>query len=220
MLAKNGVEVVIPKSQGCCGALSMHTGERARALAFARKNLEAFPSDIDAIITNAAGCGSGIHEYPLLFKGEADFDKAAGFAKQSKDVSVFLAELGLLAPKALHSPVQVAYHDACHLAHAQGVRSEPRSILSSIPGLDLVEISEGELCCGSAGSYNLEQPEIANTLGRRKAANIVASGARLAATGNIGCITQIEAALKKQSPGFRVLHTLEVLDLAYREILG
>lgn len=220
VLAKNGVEVVIPKSQGCCGALSMHTGERARALAFARKNLEAFPSDIDAIITNAAGCGSGIHEYLLLFKGEADFDKAAGFAKQSKDVSVFLAELGLLAPKALHSPVQVAYHDACHLAHAQGVRSEPRSILSSIPGLDLVEISEGDLCCGSAGSYNLEQPEIANTLGRRKAANIVASGARLVATGNIGCITQIEAALKKQSPGFRVLHTLEVLDLAYREILG
>jgi glycolate oxidase iron-sulfur subunit len=215
VLAKNGVEVVIPKSQGCCGALAMHTGERGRALGFARRNLEAFSGDFDAIITNAAGCGSGLKEYHVLFHGEPEEAKASEFVKGVKDVSVFLSELGLKEVPALSQPLKVAYHDACHLAHAQGVRTEPRKLLTSIPGVELVEIPEGDLCCGSAGTYNLEQPEIAATLGERKARNIMASGAQLVVTGNIGCFTQIQTHLHKLGHNIPAMHTLELLDKAY-----
>lgn len=215
VLAKNGVEVVIPKGQGCCGALSMHTGERERALGFARNNLEAFPPDVDAIITNAAGCGSGLKEYHILFHGEPESALADEFVKKVKDVSVFLAELGLKEPPALEQPLKVAYHDACHLAHAQGVRAEPRKLLKSIPGVELLEIAEGELCCGSAGTYNLEQPAIAATLDERKARNIIATGAQLIVTGNIGCFTQIQTHLRKLGKEIPVMHTLELLDKAY-----
>jgi glycolate oxidase iron-sulfur subunit len=215
VLAKNGVEVVIPKSQSCCGALAMHTGERARALSFARNNLRAFPRDVDALLTNAAGCGSGLREYHLLFHGEPEEAEASAFVKKVEDVSVFLAELGIKPPPALKTPLKVAYHDACHLAHAQGVRAEPRKLLRSIPGVELVEIPEGELCCGSAGTYNLEQPEIAATLGERKARNILSTGAQAIATGNIGCFTQIQTHLRKLGKDIPVLHTMELLDKAY-----
>ncbi|PZA08777.1 MULTISPECIES: glycolate oxidase subunit GlcF [unclassified Meiothermus] len=216
VLAQNGVEVVIPKGQGCCGALAMHTGERERALGFARNNLRAFPKDVDAIVSNAAGCGSGLKEYPLLFHGEPEEAEAQAFAGRVRDVSVFLAELGITPPPPLKNPLRVAYHDACHLAHAQGVRAEPRKLLRSVPGLELVEIPEGELCCGSAGTYNLEQPAIAAALGERKAKNILATGAQMVATGNIGCFTQIQTHLKRLGRELPVLHTLEVLDRAYR----
>lgn len=215
VLAKNGVEVLIPQAQSCCGALAMHTGERARALSLARNNLRAFPGEVDAVLTNAAGCGSGLKEYPLLFRGEAEETEAAAFARKVRDVSVFLAELGLEPPPALKTPLKVAYHDACHLAHAQGVRAEPRALLRSIPGLELLEIPEGELCCGSAGTYNLEQPAIAATLGERKARNILATGAQTVATGNIGCFTQIQTHLRKLGKDIPVLHTMELLDKAY-----
>jgi len=217
VLARNGVEVVIPQGQSCCGALAMHTGERARALAFARNNIKAFPKDVDAILSNAAGCGSGMKEYSVLLHGEPDQAESEAFSARVRDVSVFLAELGLIAPPALKTPIKVAYHDACHLAHAQGVRAEPRQILRSIPGVELVEIPEGELCCGSAGTYNLEQPEIANTLGERKARNIIASGAELIVTGNIGCFTQIQAHLRKLGKDIPVMHTMELLDQAYSQ---
>ncbi len=217
VLAHNGVEVVIPKGQGCCGALAMHTGERERALRFARTNLEAFAGEYDAIITNAAGCGSGLKEYPLLFHGEPEQEKAQALAARVKDIAVFLAELGLKAVPPLSRPLKVAYHDACHLAHAQQVRAEPRRLLRSIPGLELLEIPEGELCCGSAGTYNLEQPQIAAALGERKARNIIASGAELVVTGNIGCFTQIQSHLRKLGREIPVLHTLELLDRAYRQ---
>lgn len=219
VLAQNGVEVVIPKGQSCCGALAMHTGERERALGFARNNLRAFPKDVDAIVSNAAGCGSGLREYPLLFHGEPEEAQAQAFAARVKDVSVFLAELGITPPPPLKNPLRVAYHDACHLAHAQGVRAEPRKLLLSIPGLELVEIPEGELCCGSAGTYNLEQPEIAAALGERKAKNILSTKAQMVATGNIGCFTQIQTHLKRLGRELPVLHTLEVLDRAYRGTL-
>ncbi|GIW23807.1 glycolate oxidase subunit GlcF [Meiothermus sp.] len=217
VLAHNGVEVVIPKGQGCCGALALHTGERGRALQFARTNLKAFAGDYDAILTNAAGCGSGLKEYPVLFHGEPEQAQAAQLAARVKDVSVFLVELGLKEVPPLPRPLKVAYHDACHLAHAQGVRAEPRQLLRSIPGVELVEIPEGELCCGSAGTYNLEQPAIAATLGERKARHILATGAEVVVTGNIGCFTQIQSQLRKLGREIPVLHTVELLERAYEQ---
>jgi glycolate oxidase iron-sulfur subunit len=216
VLARNGVEVVIPPGQGCCGSLSMHTGEANQARMLARRNLTAFPNDVDAILTNAAGCGSGIHEYGLLFAGEAEQEHAKTFAKRVKDVSVFLHELGLTAPDPLSEPLTVAYHDACHLGHAQRVTAQPRALLAAIPKLRLVEIVEGELCCGSAGTYNLEQPALAQQIGERKAHNIIATSAQAVVTGNIGCMTQIQSHLQALGHPLPVWHTMEVLERAYQ----
>lgn len=215
VLAHNGVEVVIPKGQACCGALALHTGERKRALHFARTNLKAFAGDFDAIITNAAGCSSGLKEYPVLFYGEPELDRAKQLANRVKDIAIFLVELGLREVPPLERPLKVAYHDACHLAHAQGIRAEPRQLLKSIPGVELVEIPEGDLCCGSAGTYNLEQPQIAATLGERKARHILATGADVVVTGNIGCFTQIKSHLRKLGREIPVMHTVELLEQAY-----
>ncbi len=213
VLAKNGVEVVIPKSQSCCGALAAHTGVATQAKIFARQNMKAFPKDVDAILTNAAGCGSGMHEYGLWLKGEPEEEEAKAFSKRVKDVSVFLAELGFYSPKPLRKPLKVAYHDACHLAHAQGVTLPPRQLLSSVEGLTLLDIAEAELCCGSAGTYNLEHPDIAKALGQRKANAITSTGAQAVATGNIGCLTQLQNHLS-----IPVYHTMQVLDRAYRGV--
>jgi glycolate oxidase iron-sulfur subunit len=213
VLAENGVETVVPKHQNCCGALSMHTGAGGQARALARQNLRAFPQDVDAILTNAAGCGSGMKEYGLLFKGLGEEKAAVAFAGRVKDVSVFLDELGFKAPAALPKPLKAAYHDACHLAHAQGVQAAPRKLLKSIANLTLLEIPEGEMCCGSAGTYNLEQPALARELGRRKTRNILNTGAEAVIAGNIGCITQIQSHLSKPLP---VYHTMELLDRAYQ----
>ncbi len=215
VLSRNGVEVIIPQGQGCCGALSMHIGAAGQARDLARTNLAAFPADVDAVVTNAAGCGSGMKEYTALFKGMAEEMQAVAFAEKVLDISVFLSRLGLIAPPPLARPLSVAYHDACHLANAQGVRSEPRQVLGSIPNLTLLEIPEGELCCGSAGTYNLEQPEIAGQLGERKARNILASGAEAIVTGNIGCMTQIAAHLARLGRPLPMWHTVQVLDQAY-----
>lgn len=215
VLALNGVEVIIPRRQNCCGGLSIHTGAAGQARALARHNLAVFPADVDAIVTNAAGCGSGIHEYPLLFKGLPEESRAREFAGRTRDISVFLAELGLAPPPALPRPLRLAYHDACHLAHAQGVRSEPRQLLRSVPNLTLLEIPEGDMCCGSAGTYNLEQPDIAAALGQRKGSNILATGAEAVVTGNIGCLTQIQAHLQALGQPLPIYHTVEILDWAY-----
>ncbi len=215
VLARNGVETVIPQGQGCCGSLSLHIGEGEQARTLARRNLAAFPADVDAIVTNAAGCGSGMHEYELLFAGETDVGGATAFGQKVKDISVFLAELGLVAMPGLVEPLKVAYHDACHLAHAQGVTAQPRRLLASIPNVTLVEIPEGELCCGSAGTYNLEQPELARQIGERKARNILATGAHAIVTGNIGCMTQIRTHLAALGKPLPVWHTVELLAAAY-----
>lgn len=217
VLAKNGVEVVIPRAQGCCGALAAHTGDSARAMRMARVNLRVFPRDVDAILTNAAGCGSGMHEYGLWFKGEPDEEEAAALARRARDVSAFLDELGLIAVPGLKKPTNVAYHDACHLAHAQKVRLQPRNLLSRIGNLKLVEIPESELCCGSAGTYNIEQPEIARRLGQRKAEAIASTGAEVVATGNIGCMTQLRTHLGQLGKSVEVLHTMELMERAYLE---
>lgn len=215
VLTRNGVEVVIPRAQGCCGSLALHTGEAKLARALARRNFVAFPDDIDAIITNAAGCGSGIHEYGLLFAGTEDEARAKDFSAKARDVSVFLDDLGMLPPPALPTAMTVAYHDACHLAHAQRVTQPPRRLLQQIPNLTMVELYEADLCCGSAGTYNLEQPEIAKQLGERKANNIVASGAQMVVMGNIGCMTQIRTHLGQLGRPIPVLHTVELLAQAY-----
>lgn len=214
VLAKNGVEVVIPTAQGCCGALAAHTGVASQAKSFAKQNLKAFPKDVDAIVTNAAGCGSGMHEYGLWLQGEPEEAEARNFSQQVKDVSVFLAELGMIPPKPLQKPLKVAYHDACHLAHAQGVTLPPRQLLKAVEGLTLLDIAEAELCCGSAGTYNLEHPDIARTLGQRKAKAIQDTGSQMVATGNIGCLTQLQNHL----PQIPILHTIQLLDRAYTGI--
>ncbi|MCL4831492.1 MAG: 4Fe-4S dicluster domain-containing protein [Caldilineaceae bacterium] len=216
VLARNGVEVVIPPGQGCCGALSMHNGEAGQARSLARRNLGSFDlGDVDAIVTNAAGCGSGMHEYPLLFAGSGEEKRAEAFAAKAQDISVFLDRLGIESPPSLDTPLKVAYHDACHLAHAQGVRDAPRRLLAAIPNVTLVSIAEGEICCGSAGTYNIEQPELAQSLGRRKAGHVAATGADLLVTGNIGCMTQIGNHLGQQGNPLPVLHTIQLLDQAY-----
>jgi glycolate oxidase iron-sulfur subunit len=217
VLARNGVEVLTPPEQGCCGALALHTGEADDARKLARRNLNAFDfTTLDALITNAAGCGSGIHDYPLLFAGMKEEAQASALTAKTQDVSSYLAKLGVLKPPALSRELVVAYHDACHLAHAQGVRSAPRELLSAIPGVRLVSIPDGEICCGSAGTYNIEQPDIAEALGRRKAEAVLSTGAEVIVTGNIGCATQLQTHLRKLGRPLPVLHTIELLDWAYR----
>lgn len=216
VLTRNGIEVVVPKSQACCGALSWHVGNLPAAQAFARKNLLAFPDDVDAIVTNAAGCGSGMHEYPMILRGTDDQAAAETFADRVCDVSVFLARLDPLQP-ILESdrPMKVAYHDACHLANAQGVRAQPRELLRRIPSIELVEIADAHLCCGSAGTYNIDQPDIAASLGRQKAENVIATGASVVASGNIGCLNQLSLHLRQLDSPIRVRHTMQVLADAY-----
>lgn len=215
VLKQNGVEVVIPKAQGCCGALAMHSGEGERAAALARANLSVFPTDVDAVITNAAGCGSGMHEYPLLLKGTEEEGAAQVLAAKTKDISLFLDELGLTPPPPLQHPLKVAYHDACHLAHAQRVREAPRRLLRAIPNVTVLEIADGDICCGSAGTYNLEHADIARQLGSQKAQKVLDTGAQMLATGNIGCMTQIQNHLAALGQPLPVMHTIQVLDLAY-----
>ena len=218
VLAKNGIETVIPKQQSCCGALAAHTGAAGQAKQFAKQNLTAFPSDVDAILTNAAGCGSGMHEYALWLRGEPEQAAAEEFVKRVCDVSVFLTKLGIDAPPDLSTKTRLAYHDACHLAHAQKVKSQPRALLSSIGNLEVVEIANGDMCCGSAGTYNIEQPETAAELGSQKARAVISTEPDVVATGNIGCMTQIETHLSKVVFGRKipVLHTMQILDRAYR----
>jgi glycolate oxidase iron-sulfur subunit len=215
VLARNGVETVIPSGQGCCGSLSLHIGEAEQARSLARRNLAAFPTDVDAIITNAAGCGSGMHEYGLLFAGEPEQGAARAYAEMVCDITVFLDTLGIEAPPPLAQEVTAAYHDACHLAHAQRVTVPPRRLLGQIPNLRLVEIPDGELCCGSAGAYNLEQPDLARAIGERKARSILATGAQAVIMGNIGCMNQIDKHLNLLGGPLPLWHTVEVLDWAY-----
>jgi glycolate oxidase iron-sulfur subunit len=216
VLSQQGVEVVIPAAQGCCGGLAWHTGDLAAAQAFARKNLDAFPADVDAILTNAAGCGSALHEYHLVLRGTPDEARAEAFRHRVMDVSVFLTRLGLRTPPPTAPvPRRIAYHDACHLANAQGVRAEPRALLRAIPGVEVIELADAHLCCGSAGTYNLDQPEIAAALGEKKARAVIASGATVVASGNIGCLTQLAAHLERLGSPIKVRHTFQVLRDAY-----
>lgn len=215
VLNRNGIAVEVPTAQRCCGALHWHIGDSKAAMAFARANIDAFGNGEEPIITTAAGCGSGMHEYPLILAENADDPHVANFASRVIDISVYLDRLGIECPPAV-APIRIAYHDACHLAHAQKVRKPPRSLLQQIPGVTLVPLMESDLCCGSAGTYNIDQPEIAATLGARKARNIVESQCDVVALGNIGCQIQIEQHLAKLMKPLPVLHTVQILDRAYR----
>lgn len=206
LLQHQGVEVIVPPTQGCCGALSWHVGDEPGAKACASANLAVFdPADVDAILTTAAGCGSALQEYPLIVGGEG----AKAFAAKVQDVTAFLDHLGLRVAPGVRRTTTVAMQDACHLLHGQRVQGAPRRLLSSIPGVTLCEVAEPEICCGSAGTYNLDQPAVAAELGRRKAATLAATGADVCVTGNIGCLMQLRAHLP---PGVRIVHTLVLLD--------
>jgi len=215
LLTRLGVEVTVPESQVCCGALAWHTGDGDRARAHARQNLEVFPGEIDAIISNAAGCGSALHEYPTILAGEPEQEKAEQFTAKVFDITTFLDTLDIPSPQEASKPLKIAYHDACHLAHAQGVRDAPRRLLKSIPGVELIELPDSNVCCGSAGTYNLDQPQIAAQLGEAKAQLLIDSGADLVASGNIGCLTQLQSHLTKLGADIPIRHTVEILDDAY-----
>ncbi|GIW93889.1 MAG: glycolate oxidase iron-sulfur subunit [Pirellulaceae bacterium] len=218
VLTRNGADVLIPP-QGCCGALAAHAGVLPLARRLAVRNIKSFPLDVDAVITTAAGCGSGMHEYGLWLRGHEYEQAAVDLARKTCDISVFLDRLGWRQPPPpLPRPVRVAYHDACHLAHAQNVRQEPRRLLRAIPNVTLLDVPDGEFCCGSAGTYNMEQPEIAQHLGRQKAAAIRRTGAECVVTGNIGCMVQL-ARFLAEPPAIPVLHTITLIDAAYQEKL-
>jgi glycolate oxidase iron-sulfur subunit len=211
VLNRHGCDVHVPRWQGCCGAVDWHDGYQDRAKKLAAKNFDSFGEDFDAIVINAAGCGSAIKEYGLLFAGDEKLASAQSFAKQAVDISVFLHGLGFQAPVGFDRPTRVAYQDACHLAHAQGVRSAPRELLASVPNLELVPIADADICCGSAGTYNVQQPEIAVELGRKKVEAILKSECEIVATGNIGCLMQMRKNLKEFNSKIRVCHMAELL---------
>ncbi len=214
VLNRNGFEVWNPPDQVCCGALSWHTGDDKRAMAFAQQNLNAFGEEVDWIVTTAAGCGSALHEYPLMLAGTEAADRAKHFAKRAIDICEFLMKQGIEKPAGFKKPLKVAYHDACHLSHGQKVRSAPRALLRMLDGVELCELSETELCCGSAGTYNLDQPEIAAQLGRAKAEQVIATGADCLVLGNIGCMVQIRQHLRALGSNMPVMHTIELLAKA------
>ena len=218
VLAAEGCDVIIPRGQGCCGALSLHSGREAEASAFARRTIAMFEqAGVDAVVVNSAGCGSAMKEYERLLRG-ADggwAERAAEMSAKVRDLAEFLAELGPTAPR--HPlPVTAAYHDACHLAHAQRITRQPRDLLRAIPGLTLVEVPDAGTCCGSAGVYNLLQPAAASELGARKAESVQSTGAPLLISANPGCSLQIAFALAERGQDIAVAHTAEVLDASIR----
>jgi glycolate oxidase iron-sulfur subunit len=218
VLAAEGCDVVAPSGQGCCGALALHAGRLDEARAFARRTIATFDgAGVERVAVNAAGCGSSMKEYgQLLADDPAWAERARAFAARVRDVSEVVSELG--DPRAVRHPmaVRVAYHDACHLAHAQGVRQQPRDMLRSIPGIELVPFAEQDICCGSAGIYNLVEPETARELGDRKVARIVATQPDIVATANPGCTLQMAAAARRAGRTLTIYHPIEILDASIR----
>jgi len=219
VLAAEGCEVLIPRSQGCCGALSSHSGRAAEAVRFAQRTIETFESaGVDAIVVNSAGCGSAMKEYERLLADEPSWaGRAAALSAKVRDLAEFLDALGPAAER--HPvPARAAYHDACHLGHAQRITAAPRALLRGIPGLELAELRDAGTCCGSAGVYNLLQPEAARELGSRKADAVVASGTELLISANPGCTLQISAELTARGVTLRTAHTAEVLDASINRV--
>jgi glycolate oxidase iron-sulfur subunit len=214
VLQRNGCDVWVPRSQVCCGALHYHAGLVEPARQFAAANCAAFGeklAEVDAIINNAGGCGPVLKGYGHLLEHN---EMASIFAAKVRDISEFLVELGPIAPQ---HPLRIkaTYHDACGLSHAQKIRQPPRQLLQMIPGLELVSLEESELCCGAAGSYNVTQPEMSEQLGRRKARNILDTGAKAVFTGNVGCLLQIARYLREQKPDLWVAHPVDALWASY-----
>ncbi len=213
VLSAEGCEVLVPRGQGCCGALSIHSGREEEALAFARDTIALFEEQpVDAILVNAAGCGSNMKDYGRLLANDPTWAaRATAFSAKVRDVNEFLAALPPAAPR--HTVrARVAYHDSCHLAHAQRIREQPRKLLAGIPGLELVEIPDGDQCCGSAGIYNLVQPESSEEIGTRKADNVLSVKPDLLASANPGCTLQIQKILRQRGLTLRAAHPIEILD--------
>ncbi|MBX5435630.1 MAG: (Fe-S)-binding protein [Alicyclobacillaceae bacterium] len=217
VVIRNGLDVVVPRQQVCCGALHVHAGHRDEARRLARRNIEVFlASEADYVVVNAAGCGAALKEYPELFRDDGAWrERAAALSKRVRDISELLAEVGFRAPNGRIERT-VTYHDACHLCHAQHIRSQPRELLRQIPGLRLVDLPESERCCGSAGIYNLTHPEMASALLERKMDDIPDEAEALV-TGNPGCIMQIRLGVRRRRRRLDVVHTVELLDAAYRK---
>ncbi|WIX75126.1 heterodisulfide reductase-related iron-sulfur binding cluster [Amycolatopsis carbonis] len=217
VLSAEGFDVIAPAGQGCCGALSVHNGREQEAQSFARKLIDTFEAaGVERVVVNAAGCGSAMKEYAdLLADDPAYAERARSFADGVRDITEFLVERGTVATR--HPlAVTIAYHDACHLGHAQAIRTQPRALLREISELQLREIAEADLCCGSAGIYNILQPEAAGELGDRKARNVLATGAPLLVTANPGCLMQLAASAERLGGQLKVAHTVEVLDASIR----
>jgi glycolate oxidase iron-sulfur subunit len=215
VLMANGCEVVVPKRQVCCGALASHAGVREASRELARQNLRAFAAEeFEAILTNAAGCGSTLKEYSHLFSpGEPEYQAAKEFESRVRDVTEFLATLGMVAPLK-STPSRVTYQDSCHLLHGQKVREAPRSLLRAIPELELVELPYSDICCGSAGVYNITQTEASLELLAEKMKHAASTQATTIVTANPGCLLQMRAGAELHHTGQQVLHVMELLDRA------
>ena len=221
VLAANGLNMELPKGQGCCGALHQHSGEAAQARELAKANIIAFESQgRGPIVLNSAGCGAFLKDYGALLSDDPDWEeRAAAFSGRVIDICEYLATRELKPPPQVSGsgpPLRVAYDDPCHLAHAQKVSEAPRKLLAMVPGLEMVKLEEAEMCCGSAGSYSLTQPEMSRRLLDRKMAHVKNSGASVVATGNPGCLLQIRLGAKRSGLGIRVMHPVELLARAYR----
>jgi glycolate oxidase iron-sulfur subunit len=221
VLQRNGCEVVIPAAQTCCGALHLHSGLKAQAQDFARRNIDAIPAqDFDAILTNAAGCGSTLKEYDeLLSEDEKYREPAVEFKAKMEDVTRFLAAIELNEDMGRVEKI-ATYQDSCHLAHGQKIKVAPRKLLRSVPGLDFREMPMADLCCGSAGIYNVLQSDMADQILQRKMETINATRANLIVTANPGCMLQLSAGARLYGKGQQVAHVVEVLDEAYRNFAG
>lgn len=216
VLQQNGCDVHVPQNQVCCGAIHFHAGSSQPAQEFADQNLAAFPIErFDAIINNIAGCGSMLKDYGHHWHDTKAGERSAWAAKV-KDVNEFLDQLGLVPPEGEIKAV-ATYHDACHLLHAQKIQEPPRRLLAQIPGLEIRDLPESELCCGAAGTYNLTQPEMSSRLSKRKMENIKGTRARIAITSNAGCALQIAREAREQGEQLAVVHPMEMLDWSYRK---
>ena len=216
VLAANGCVVFSPPKQGCCGALQMHTGDRETARDLARRNIDAFEGlGLDAIIINAAGCGSTLKEYGHLLSDDPAYaERAAGFTAKMKDVSEFLASIDLVPPTR-PVPMRVTYQDACHLVHGQGIRNQPRKLLRQIPGLELVEMKDSDVCCGSAGIYNLTHYDVSMKVLEQKMDNVLATDAAAIVAPNPGCTMQLAYGLRRRGANLKLYHVVDLLDMAY-----
>jgi glycolate oxidase iron-sulfur subunit len=218
LLAAAGAEVVTPRLQNCCGAIHHHNGEHHAAEEFAKRNIDAFlprhGSAVEFIATNIAGCGAMLREYDFLLRDDPAYrDRAKEFSRRVRDISEVLLELGL-PPMKYQIRQTITYHDACHLAHAQKVTAPPRQLLAQIPGIKLVALPESDMCCGAAGTYNLQHPEMSTSLAVRKLNNIATTGAAICATGNVGCAMQISSEAEARGTHLRVVHPVELLHYA------
>jgi glycolate oxidase iron-sulfur subunit len=215
VLAANGCDVLVPREQVCCGAIHFHAGAPEPAKHLANQNIEAIKfDDVDAVVVNVAGCGAMLKEYGHHWD-DAQAPERERFAAKIKDVHEFLAKLGPVAPTG-EINLRATYHDACHLAHAQQIRAAPRNLLAMIPGLELLDLPESELCCGAAGTYNLTQPEMSARLSERKMLNIIGTGATAVVTANAGCILQIAREARRQGQRLPIYHPMDLLDWSYR----